>query len=153
MRTIKRERRCMMSHVTVIEMEEEYTLPVLRQMCKDQGWEWLEGQRTYRWYNQFMGDYPLPVGFTRDDLGRCDHAIRIPGASYEIGVVKKGGEWKLLWDFWKSGGLQQKLGRNAGLLKRSYGMAKTRITANKHRKRCYQRPVKQKGWTKLVVEI
>lgn len=142
-----------MSHVTTIQLEERWDLPTLKQMCRDQGWVWQEGQRTYRWYGQFMGDYPLPEGFTKNDLGRCDHAIKIPGASYEIGVVKKAGEWKLLWDFWESGGLPRKLGRHAGLLKRSYGMAKTRVTASQHRKRCYQRPAKQKGWKRLVVEI
>ena len=142
-----------MSHVSMIEMEEKYDIAALKQMCKDQNWEWRENQKTYKWYGQFMDDYPLPPGFTRHDLGRCDHAIKIPGASYEIGVVKKGGEWKLLWDFWESGGLQQKLGQNAGLLKQSYGMAKTRVTAKLNKRRCYQRPAKQKNWTRLVVEI
>lgn len=142
-----------MSHVTMIEMEEKYDLPALRQMCKDQGWEWRENQRKYRWYGKFMGDHPLPAGFAASDLGLCDHAIKIPGASYEIGVVKKGGEWKLLWDFWNRGGLQQKLGQRAGLLKQSYGIAKTKIVAKQNRRKCYQRPAKQKGWTKLVVEI
>lgn len=142
-----------MSHVTTIEMEERYELPALRQMCLDQGWEWLGDQRTHKWYGQFMGDYPLPAGFTRADMGRCEHAIRIPGAFYEIGVVNKGGEWKLLWDFWSGGGLQPKLGQNAGLLKQAYGIAKTKIAVSQHRRRCYQRPAQQKGWKKLVVEI
>ena len=142
-----------MSHVTTIQFNEVWEIPVLKQMCKDQNWEWREGQKTYKWYGQFMDDYPLPPGFTRNDLGRCDHAIKIPGAKYEIGVVKKDGEWKLLWDFWESGGLQQKLGQNAGLLKQAYGMAKTRVTAKSNKRKCYQRPAKQKNWTRLVVEI
>ena len=142
-----------MSHVTTIEMKESYDIQSLKRMCLDKGWEWKEGQRTHRWYGQHVGDYPMPAGFTKEDMGRCDHAIRVPGASYEIGVVNKNGEWKLLWDFYSSGGLQRVLGKNAGVLKQAYGMAKTKVTAAKYRKRCYQRPAQQAGWTRLVVEV
>lgn len=143
-----------MSHVTTIQLKESYTLPALIQMCKDKAWEWREGQKTHKWYGRYMGDHPLPVGFTKEELGHCSHAIHIPGAGYEIGVVQKNGEWKLLWDFWSGGyGLQEKIGKNGGLLKQAYGMAKTKVTARQHRKRFYERPAQQEGWTKLVVEV
>lgn len=144
-----------MSHVTTIKCHEKYDLPSLRQMCQDMGWQWMEGQRTYRWYGQFMGDYPLPTGFTQSELGHCEHAIRIPGANYEIGVIQKDGEWKLLWDFYSSGGLQGKLGQEAGLLKQAYNQARTTVVARQNRKRFYRRPAPthMKGWKKMVVEV
>lgn len=144
-----------MSHVTTIEVKESYTLLSLKQMCKDMGWQWQEGQKTYRWYGKHVGDYPIPVGFTRDDVGRCDHAIGVPGAKYEIGVVRKGNEWKLLWDFYGVGGLQQVLGKEAGLLKQAYAMANTKVTARKNRRNCFLRPapVHLEGWKKHVISI
>ncbi len=143
-----------MSHVTTIERNERFDIAVLMQMCKNQAWEWREGQRTYKWFGRYMGDYPLPTGFTKEELGHCSHAIRIPGAQYEIGVIQKNGKWTLLWDFWQGGyGLQEKIGKNGGLLKRSYDMAKAKVAARQHRKRFYERPMQQEGWKKLVVEV
>lgn len=144
-----------MSHVTTIETHEVYNLAALKQMCRDMGWEWQEGQVAYRWYGQFMGGYPLPAGFKAEELGRCDHAIRIPGARYEIGVVRRDGEWKLLWDFYSAGGLQQRLGKDAGLLKQSYSMASTRVAARKNKRTCFLRPAPAhlEGWKRLVVSV
>lgn len=142
-----------MSHVTAIDAKESYDIPPLVQMCKDMGWEWRQGQKTHRWFGRYMGDHPLPAGFTAAELGHCSHAIHVPGARYEIGVVQKSGEWKLVWDFWEGGyGLRERIGAQGGLLKQAYGMAKAKITARQHRRRFYKRPTQQKGWTKLVVE-
>ena len=102
-----------MSHVAKIELEIN-DLETLKAACKDLGFEFLCDQPTYRWYGQWVGDYPLPQGFTQDDLGKCTHAIRVPGATYEIGVVKRGSKYLLLWDFYGAGGLQQHLGSNGG---------------------------------------
>jgi len=108
-----------MSHVSKIELEVN-DLDTLKAACKRIGLEFIEGQRTYAWYGDHLGDYPLPDGITVDDLGKCDHAIRVAGAQYEVGVVKKNGKYTLLWDFWRSGGLEKKLGKNGGKLKQAY---------------------------------
>ena len=143
-----------MSHVTTIEIAENYDISALIQMCKDKAWEWRENQTTYKWYGRHVGDYPIPEGFTKADMGRCTHAIHVPGADYEIGVVQKNGKWKLLWDFWSGGyGLQERIGKEGGLLKQAYGMAKSKVTARQHRRRFYERPATQQGWKRLVVEV
>lgn len=142
-----------MSHVTTIHCEDEYDIASLKQMCHDMGWTFCENQRTYKWFGRHVGDYPVPEGFTLEDMGKCDHAIRIPGAAYEIGVVKKGDKWKLVWDFWGSGGLPQKLGKNAEVLKQAYRTAKVKTTARKHRKRYWSKPAKKAGWNRLFVEV
>jgi hypothetical protein len=65
------------------------------------------GQKHYRWYGRSVGDTPLPEGYTAAALGKCDHALAIPGdtRAYEIGVVARadGTGYDLLWDFWNDG--------------------------------------------------
>ena len=119
-----------MSHVAKIELRIN-DLGALKAACARLGIEFLPGQKTYKWYGRHIGDYPLPEGFTLDDLGKCDHAIRVPGAEYEIGVIKKAQGYVLIWDFWRSGGLEYKLGKDAGLLKQAYAIEKTRAEARR----------------------
>lgn len=101
-------------------------LKSLEQACKTLGLELVRNQTTYKWYGRSVGDTPLPEGFRESDLGKCEHAIRIPGNSqaYEIGVVKrrdgKAG-YQLLWDSWNNGyGIVPMVGKSAEKLKHSY---------------------------------
>jgi hypothetical protein len=110
-----------MSHVTKIELEIQ-DLATLQRACRRLHLEFLENQQTYTWYGRFVGDAPLPEGFTAADLGKCQHAIRVPGAAYEIGVVHRQGKYHLLWDSWHSGGLERVLGPGAGRLKQAYAI-------------------------------
>ena len=113
-----------MSHVSKIEMEIQ-SLHDLKLACKDMGLTFVKNQKTYAWYGRWVGDYPLPEGKTVEDLGKCDHAIQVPGCEYEIGVIKKPeGGYELVWDFWRSGGLENVLGKDAGKLKQAYAKVK-----------------------------
>ena len=119
-----------MSHVSAIELEIK-DMDALKAACERLGLNFLEGKTTYRWFGTWMGDYPLPEGFTREDLGKCSHAIRVPGAAYEIGVVTRNGKTTLLWDFWSSGGLERVLGRGGGKLKQAYAVEAATRAAKK----------------------
>jgi hypothetical protein len=142
------------SHVTTIDSEEVYDLVSIAEMCKNEGWEFLKNKTTYKWYGRHVGDYPLPAGFTVQDMGQCDHVIHVPGASYEIGVVLKNGQWRLIYDFYSAGGLHTRLGKNAGLLKQAYSMAKTQVTCRQQNKSWTQQTVKNRaGWKKMVVNM
>ena len=110
-----------MSHVAKIELEIQ-DLETLKLACQRLNLEFVENQLTYRWYGRYVGDAPLPEGFTVEDLGKCQHAIRVPNASYEIGVVQRQGKYQLLWDNWQSGGLERVLGSGAGRLKQAYAI-------------------------------
>lgn len=53
---------------------------------KELGGEWIEDATTYKWYGRHVGDYPLPVGFTKHEMGKCHHKLKFPGAHYEVGI-------------------------------------------------------------------
>ena len=117
-----------MSHIAKIELE--ITDPdTLKLACERLGLQFMENQTTYSWYGTWVGDSPLPEGITTSDLGKCDHAIHVPGAQYEIGIVKRDRKYILLWDFWHHGGLEQNLGKNAGRLKQAYTIERVRKEA------------------------
>ncbi len=117
-----------MSHVARIELEIN-DLDTLRAACKRLGLEFVQDQKTYAWWGTHVGDYPLPEGFTAEDLGKCHHAIKVPGAKYELGVVERNGKYTLLWDFYSSGGLEQVLGKGAGRLRQAYAVERVRREA------------------------
>lgn len=103
-----------MSHISRIKLLVKNLL-ALRRAVRNLGLEF-KCQLTYRWYGQWVGDYPLAKGLTVEDLGKCDYAIGIPNntKAYEVGVKQMpDGSYALLWDFWNGGyGLQQAIGKN-----------------------------------------
>ena len=114
-----------MSHVATIDLEIR-DLAALQRAAQSLGLEFRVGQKNYKWWGRSVGDFPLPEGFTADELGHCEHALSVkdnPNA-YEIGVVKRrDGKpgYTLLWDFYAGGyGLQDKVGLNASKLKQRY---------------------------------
>lgn len=129
-----------MSHVADIGLLVK-DLKSLEKACKTLGLELVRGQQTYKWYGRSVGDTPLPAGFKESDLGKCEHAIRIPGNSqaYEIGVVKrrdgKAG-YQLLWDSWNNGyGIVPIVGKAAEKLKHAYSH---QLTLSHYRQKGYR---------------
>lgn len=129
-----------MSHVVKMKMLLK-CLEAIKRACKRLGWTFVEGQQTYHWWGtdhdgRSVGDYPLPEGMTVADLGKCTHVIRVPGAKYEIGVVQKGTDFTLLYDFWSSGGLVERIGgKDANLFMEAYTIENNMLKA------------KQRGYT------
>lgn len=112
-----------MSHVATIKIEIN-DLVALVAACRRIGCTLVMDQRNYAWYGRHVGDYPLPQGFAASDLGHCEHAIKVPGADYEIGVVtRRDGRpgYTLIWDFW-GGQLERQLGPGAQKLIQAYGI-------------------------------
>ena len=139
-----------MSHVSKIELEIQ-SLEDLKLACKRLGFIFQENQQTYKWYGRSVGDYPLPEGITVDALGHCDHSIKAPECAYEIGVVKRGSKYILLWDSWHAGGLEKKIGKDAGLLKQGYTIE--RIKREAKRKKYQVREIKQDQSMRLVLRL
>jgi hypothetical protein len=125
-----------MSHVAVVDLEiRPDELDDVALACELIGCELMRGQKTYKWYGTSVGDYPLQDGFTKSDLGKCDHAIRVKdgtGAEYEIGLVERDGKLVPLWDFWMGGwGLKEKVGENCKKLKQALATSKAARAAAK----------------------
>jgi hypothetical protein len=113
-----------MSHLTKIKIEIKSlsALEIAARLC---GLE-LRKQSTYKWYGRSVGDYPLPEGMTKEQLGHCDYALSIPGNhnAYEVGICQNGTSYSLLWDFWKGGyGLQDAIGKDGSKLITEYTLA------------------------------
>lgn len=103
-----------MSHISKIELKVR-DLGILGQACTRLGLKLIKGQQTFKWYGQDA---------------QCDHAIRVPGANYEIGVLNKGGIYELNCDFYDRN-MEKVIGRNGGLLRQAYAVEKTKIEARK----------------------
>jgi uncharacterized protein DUF1257 len=125
-----------MSHVATIDIEIR-DLDALQEACGRVGLELVRDQKTYRWYGVHAGDYPVPAGFAVEDLGQCEHAVRIPGdaGAYEIGVVKRRDGrpgYTLIWDFWCGGwGIEAKAGRDCNKLRQAYALVVAKRAALK----------------------
>lgn len=99
-----------MSHVTTIEVDIT-DFDQLAAACAMLGLEFVRNQKTYRWYGRWVNDFNEEVaaassGFDPETFGQCEHAIKVPGSEYEIGVVKKptGNGYTLLFDAWGKNG-------------------------------------------------
>lgn len=76
-----------MSHVVTIKTALK-DIEAIKAACKSLGLTFVVGQTTYKWWGRHAGDYPLPTGFKAQDLGKCKHAIKVPGTQWEIGVTR-----------------------------------------------------------------
>jgi hypothetical protein len=139
-----------MSHVSDIELQIQ-SLDELKQACMELGLTFKENQKTYAWYGRWIGDAPLPPGMKVEDLGKCDHAIKVPGCEYEIGIIGKCGDYRLLWDYWHSGGLEKALGKKAGKFKQAY--ASVRIRRQARLKGCQVGQSRTKTGLRLVLSL
>ncbi|MBB4635929.1 hypothetical protein [Longimicrobium terrae] len=127
-----------MSHIATVNLD-VLDLDALAQAAQRLGLELVRDQKTYRWYGVNLGGNTLPAGFSAEDLGRCDHALRLVGAEemhpapYEIGVSRRrDGQpgYLLFWDFWAGGfGLQARVGENCRRLRQEYACVQAMQTA------------------------
>lgn len=110
-----------MSHVVKMEVEIR-DLDALRAACARLGFRWNEGVTTYRWFGRWVGDYPMPEGMTREQLGHCQHEIVVPGCQYSVGVVEVGDHYSLLWDFYDGHLLNAMGGEKGARLVQAYAV-------------------------------
>ena len=111
-----------MSHISKIEVE-IHSLEDLKQACKELGFQFCENQKTHKWYGTNSESE------NKTEFGKCDHAIKVPKCKYEIGVVKQGNHFSLLWDSYYTGGLEKRIGKDAGILKQAYSVQRIKREA------------------------
>lgn len=144
-----------MSHVAKIQLQIT-DLDALDAACRELGLTLNRDQRSYAWFGRHVGDYPLPEGFTQHDLGHCEHAIKVPGTNWEIGVARARGHshYTLLFDFYGSQGqpIAKAIGGNEGTkLKRAYATHAAIQQAKKQGWTYTRREVN--GKTKLTLNV
>ena len=114
-----------MSHIADVQMEIK-DLNALKAAVESLGAKFVEGQTTFKWYGRFMNDWASSrAASNRHDpknFGSCQHAIKVDGVQYEVGVVKMpDGSYDILYDSWGPGeGLERKFGVGMVKLKQSY---------------------------------
>lgn len=90
--------------------------------------KWMEEQKTYQWFGSWQDDYSrsdaaYKNGIDVEDYGKCEHALRMDGVKYEIGIVKRkdGKGYSLVWDFYSDGAkLSKYIGKGAEKLMIEY---------------------------------
>ena len=113
-----------------------YSLDALKAACKELGLEFVEGQKTYRWFGRWVQDYhaadaAYKQGFDPKQYGKCDHVIKVPDAGYDIGVVKQpNGKYKMIYDFFGPGRkIVTTLGKGCEKLVQYYGLNRSAMVA------------------------
>ena len=145
-----------MSHVSDLKLHVR-DLQALKAAAKTLGMELTE-KKTFKWYGTSVGDYPLPAGFTKADMGKCEYALTITGNSraYEVGVCKaRGGKpgYVLLQDFWAGGyGLDAAIGKEGVKLKHSYAVEIAKKDMQKFQRECFRMTQTRKADGTLVVK-
>lgn len=121
-----------MSHVADVQIK-VLDLDALEAAVTEAGAVFVRGKRTFEWFGQFLNDWSSKrAAVNRIDpatFGKCEHVIRVPGVSYEIGVVKAadGEGYDLLYDSWGNGqGLEKKFGVGLPVLKQRYSAEVTK---------------------------
>lgn len=144
--------RCPLSHVVSVDIEIN-DIAAVRAACQRMGWEFKEGQQTYKWWGKSVGDYPLPDGVSADDLGKCDHAIGLPGAAWEIGLMKRDGKFVPVWDYFSGGGLENILPENGmnGFLQ-AYAIEKAKVECRKQGRSVHETK-REDGSVRLEVRV
>lgn len=137
-----------MSHVVATKIV-VHDLDALDAACKELGLTLVRGQKTWSWWGTWANDYSSTDaayrrGIDTSQYGKGDHAIKVPGTTWEIGVIKntgKEGGYRLAFDFYGSSGqvITQAVGGNdANKLMQLYGKHKVLLEA------------KKKGWLASV---
>jgi hypothetical protein len=112
----KQKETTKMSHIQTIEVNIT-DLVTLKSACKRLGIEFMQDQKTFRWYQ---------------GASECAHAIKVPGANYEIGVLKNGDRkgFTLQVDYYDRK-VTEKIGQLGGLFKQAYTLEKAKAEAIK----------------------
>ena len=117
-----------MSHVSNVELTVTDLDALQYAVAQTDGLTWCEGQKDYQWYGKWMHDFhgsaaAVDNGFDPSDFGKSEHAIKVEGAEYEIGVVKNptGDGYRLIYDNYASGKqIAERYGSGLETIKNSY---------------------------------
>lgn len=139
-----------MSHVSDVKLR-IHDLDALETAAAECGLELRRDQKTFAWWGTFVGDSRDNGEMRPADMGKCAHALRIPGTKphngpagpWEIGVApaKDGDGFKLFYDTFGGAGqaLTKRVEQNADKLRREYAFAVAQKKADA--------TLAKRGWT------
>lgn len=131
-----------MSHIQTCDVELR-DLEAVKTACERLGWSLVKGQKTFKWFGVWVGDTEAPRHLFHDEkayrnfqamspesqrasmtsrMSWCDHAIKVPGADYEIGLQWDGACYRPVWDYYETGGLAEHMGTDGGKLAQAYAV-------------------------------
>lgn len=135
-----------MSHVTSVDIKVK-DLAALKTAVEQLGGVFCENKKSYVWWGRSAGDYPMPEGMTAKDLGKCDHAIKVPGVNYSIGVVRKqDGTYTLAYDFYNYGEGPNGVRADGGRLHEQFG-PKLKNLVQAYSQQVVIRKMRTQGWS------
>lgn len=147
-----------MSHIVEVKAEIR-DLEALEKAAVECGMVLDRQAHTFRWYGRFMGDAPVPAGFTPADYGKAEAGVlKVKTATahtYEVGVVRRrdGGQgYALLYDNWCGGhGLEAAAGKGLSKLLVAYNRTVIALQAKMQGKMVLGSTVRADGWTSVRV--
>ncbi len=98
----------------------------------------MRDQKTHAWFGKWVDDFhgdkaAYRHGINPEDYGKCDHAIRVEGSEYEVGLVpiKRDGVegWCAVWDNWRGHAIVEAFGRGSEKLMTEYARMTAVVTA------------------------
>jgi hypothetical protein len=122
-----------MSHVALGELiVKTDELPSFVQACSNRGLQFMRNQTTWNWFGTWMNDWSdseraaALQGIDPATFGKGDHAVKVPGSDYEIGLQRlpDGSGWRLVYDAWGGDGkvIEAAVGMGCRDLKVEHGM-------------------------------
>ena len=161
-----------MSHVATIEVDVK-DLASLGAACTTLGLELIQGQQTYQCWGtgktmERLVDYQnssrkqlMPDGFRLDEMGHCEHAIRVKKTAnlhsqpYEIGLVKRRdgrAGYMLLCDLSGAYDIKQAAGDTMQKLKQQYAVEVAVRAAKRAGLRVIKRELRVDGSIAVVTQ-
>jgi hypothetical protein len=147
-------------------------LVAIEAACKRLGWRLCKGQKTYNWVGRWYDDSPVPrnlfdkeedykrvCAMSREErtremqkrLGHCTHAIQVPGATGEIGLIEREGKFVPIWDYYAYGlGEVRENNGMAGFVQ-AYAVERAKLEANLRGEFCTEQ--QHEGTIKLRINI
>ncbi len=124
-----------MSHVTHVTVSIT-DLDALERAAEKCGLELIRDSNEYRWYGRVLDLSAIPEGYTEEDMGRCEHELRVigNGNAYSAGLVsRRDGEagWALHYDNWSKSGkvLEEFLGKDCHNVVQAYAVEVAKASA------------------------
>lgn len=126
---------CPLSHVAAVLAEID-SIPALEAACNELGLTFVHGQKTWKWFGQWVNDYhgqdaAYKHGIDPKEYGKCAHAIKVPGTAYEIGVKQlPNGKYQMIYDFYGPGRqIVNAIGKGCETLVKHYGLNRAQLVA------------------------